>query len=52
MIETEMVPMLEAIDADPLLLIPIEEAWERIETHMIKPRRLQAIVDETPRRSL
>jgi Arc/MetJ-type ribon-helix-helix transcriptional regulator len=33
-IETEMVPMLEAIDADPSLLIPIDEAWEQIETHM------------------
>ncbi len=27
-IETEMVPMLEAIDADPSLLIPLEEARE------------------------
>ncbi|HZG28291.1 MAG TPA: type II toxin-antitoxin system ParD family antitoxin [Ensifer sp.] len=34
--KTEMVPMLEAIDADPLLLIPIDEAWERIEAHMDK----------------
>lgn len=33
-IETEMVPMLEAIDADPSLLIPIDEAWEQIEAHM------------------
>lgn len=32
--KTEMVPMLEAIDADPSLLIPIEEAWEQIEAHM------------------
>ncbi len=33
-IETEMVPMLEAFDADPSLLIPIDEAWEQIEAHM------------------
>lgn len=33
-IETEMVPMLEAIDADPSMLIPIDEAWEQIEAHM------------------
>ena len=32
--KTEMVPMLEAIDADPSLLIPIEDAWEQIEAHM------------------
>ena len=33
-IETEMVPMLEAIDANPSLLIPIDEAWGQIEAHM------------------
>jgi len=29
-IETEMVPMLEAIDADPSLLIPLEEARKQL----------------------
>ena len=29
-IETEMVPMIEAIDADPSLLIPLEEARRQL----------------------
>ncbi|MCD2177019.1 ribbon-helix-helix domain-containing protein [Rhizobium sp. C1] len=33
-IETEMVPMLEAIDADPSLLIPLEEARRQLHAYI------------------